>query len=482
MPRPWMVEWGKVFEPGATLLGRRSLSACDLPRNEMRSGKKNILKWSTIGLGVLLLVFAVLALVPQHSPAARRKIEQHLQGLKERGVPVSGDDLVRAYPDPSPHRDAEVLLTNCFKLLVKPQPGARIPFLGGGNLPAGTETMPPDMHSDVREFIAANRAALEALPKQWPEEARFPYGWSGGFTNVKTLPLVKLRQLMQLLTVQACFAAEEGRTQEAVEAIENGLKLANAIPPDFLVSYMIGRAGQGLTVHAVERLLNLRSLSEAQLNAIEKELRPNQAPAMGKAFIAERCQAIWAFDSLIRSENLERLFSKEDLSLKNRVRRLVRLDPPLMTQQDVLGYLELMEKLIPVFAKDPAERLTFLHQNKISQKLDARAHSQFARMVYPNYEKALEKDVRITTQLNVVQTALAVERFRAAHQTLPAVLTELTPKFLSAIPVDPYSKQPLGFKRLGVGYVIYSVRPNGDGEAAAEDATSQDNLLIRIER
>lgn len=178
-----------------------------------------------------------------------------------------------------------------------------------------------------------------------------------------------------------------------------------------------------------------------------------------------------------------KLLTKEDLSVENRVRRLLRVDPPLITHEDVLVYLELMEKLMPTYEMRPEQRLKFLRENNISQELKGKVHSQFATLVYPNWEKAIEQDIRTTVDLDIVRTALAVERFRVAQRQLPGDLKELVPRFAPVITSDAYSGKPLRFKRLDVGYVVYSVGPNGDREdAALTEGNSQDSNSIRIER
>ena len=53
--------------------------------------------------------------------------------------------------------------------------------------------------------------------------------------------------------------------------------------------------------------------------------------------------------------------------------------------------------------------------------------------------------------------ALAVERHRHAKDVLPDSLDALVPEFLDAVPLDPFDGQPLRYKKLAKGYVVYSV-------------------------
>jgi hypothetical protein len=63
--------------------------------------------------------------------------------------------------------------------------------------------------------------------------------------------------------------------------------------------------------------------------------------------------------------------------------------------------------------------------------------------------------------------AVAIERFRRAHAgEPPATLAGLVPEYLAAVPVDPFSGQPLSYRRTADSHVVYSIgqdRADGGG-------------------
>jgi len=70
--------------------------------------------------------------------------------------------------------------------------------------------------------------------------------------------------------------------------------------------------------------------------------------------------------------------------------------------------------------------------------------------------------------------ALALHAHHADHANYPASLEELAPKYLCAIPDDPFViKGPLRYRRSGKSYTLYSIGPDGidDGGRAC---TSRD--------
>lgn len=58
--------------------------------------------------------------------------------------------------------------------------------------------------------------------------------------------------------------------------------------------------------------------------------------------------------------------------------------------------------------------------------------------------------------------AVAVERYRRDHaDALPGALTDLVPEYLSEVPMDPQTEQPLLYRQERGAYVIYGVGPDG---------------------
>ena len=63
--------------------------------------------------------------------------------------------------------------------------------------------------------------------------------------------------------------------------------------------------------------------------------------------------------------------------------------------------------------------------------------------------------------LRLLRTDLALRLFRQDRGRFPDRLDELVPQYLAATPVDPFSDQPLVYRRGDGGFVLYSVGPDG---------------------
>lgn len=78
----------------------------------------------------------------------------------------------------------------------------------------------------------------------------------------------------------------------------------------------------------------------------------------------------------------------------------------------------------------------------------------------------------------VVLAALAVERYRRAHDgTPPATLQELVPAYLRSVPTDPFSGAALIYRGTPSGFVIYSVDANGKDDGGAFYGIGTNNQL-----
>ena len=69
-------------------------------------------------------------------------------------------------------------------------------------------------------------------------------------------------------------------------------------------------------------------------------------------------------------------------------------------------------------------------------------------------------------------TAAAIEIHRLTTGAYPDELSQLTPKLLDAVPLDPVTDQPLIYRRHPDGYLLYSVGSNGidDGGVGVNEA------------
>ena len=72
-----------------------------------------------------------------------------------------------------------------------------------------------------------------------------------------------------------------------------------------------------------------------------------------------------------------------------------------------------------------------------------------------------KKQARSVAALRLVLTELAIRGYQAKNGKPPEALAELVPAWLPAVPLDPFSQQPLVYRVSTNGFLLYSVGPDG---------------------
>ena len=95
-------------------------------------------------------------------------------------------------------------------------------------------------------------------------------------------------------------------------------------------------------------------------------------------------------------------------------------------------------------------------------------------MFAPAFARITELDLRTVAHLRAAQAAVAVERYRLATGVLPAALADLVPGYLDAVPTDPFDGKELRYRKLEVGFVVYSIGEDEIDNGGKEPADKRD--------
>jgi len=137
------------------------------------------------------------------------------------------------------------------------------------------------------------------------------------------------------------------------------------------------------------------------------------------------------------------------------------------------------EQLKPIIAE-----LDKLDQTSVTWNEVRRAENIFMRhelrkqpnpfMTVPSWWQARKAIQKVETRHNqalsrvrLLETELALRCHQAERGAPPAQLTELVPQYLSRVPQDPFSKQPLNYRPQGTNWLLYSVGPDREDDSGA---------------
>jgi len=99
---------------------------------------------------------------------------------------------------------------------------------------------------------------------------------------------------------------------------------------------------------------------------------------------------------------------------------------------------------------------------------------KLSTMIIPDHRRGLFRYDDCRAQDGLLITTLALHAYYAEHKSYPDTLNALVPKYLNAVPADPFSKgETLRYKPTGSAYRLYSIGPDGidDGGTAIHNPT-----------
>src|SRR5262249_28668809 len=98
----------------------------------------------------------------------------------------------------------------------------------------------------------------------------------------------------------------------------------------------------------------------------------------------------------------------------------------------------------------------------LAQDPIGRFHYLFVLMLTPSYNGVLNRIVASDGNREGVLIGLALERFHRENRKWPKELSELSPRWLRAVPVDPNTGKPLHYKVVNDRPIVYSVGIDAD--------------------
>jgi hypothetical protein len=179
--------------------------------------------------------------------------------------------------------------------------------------------------------------------------------------------------------------------------------------------------------------------------------------------VGERLTALTSFPPAADRVRLDSLFLYEYGGVK---------------ELDHLRSIELISKYVTAAKLPFPERLT------TAQRLKQQAEQSAGVLVYSRNHVSFLSDViahdaeRIA-YIRLLVAALAVEKYRLVAGVLPEKISDLDP---ADVPSDPFDGQPLRYKKLAKGYVMYSVGKDGVDNGGTEGFGPGTDITFTVER
>lgn len=442
-----------------------------------------------LALVVAAKLVASLVYYRSTSELLRRNIHAalsaELETVRAEGLPVTFAELDKWYATPPAGENAATVLQEAFSLYAKPTPGtrhsggrqedasARLPIAGSTNLPLGSEPLPEYMNASIAEVLTQNEAALKLLHKGASMSVcRYPVDLTQGY-RARFTHLGKVREGANLLSIEMLLRAENGQSELAVESACACFGLARSLVGEpVVISQLIRFSCQMTAAKKLGRVLTRVTLTDEELARLDSALtQAENTEGLTRAYVYDRCRVLFGYE-LTRKEmsvpvrlwpTLEEL---RQLSWRDACYFHAGRVEDRRRATSGLFELEVLTSLESRTACIRASRRPFPEQISLAKQIASKEMSFTTFLMMPASTGAMIKQVKCVAMLRVARAALAIERYRLANARLPDTLPD-------AAPLDPYTGQPLHYKKLAKGYVVYSVGEDGkdDGGDEKKDIT-----------
>jgi hypothetical protein len=293
-------------------------------------------------------------------------------------------------------------------------------------------------------------------------QGRYRVNWALDYITTP-LPCQDARPVFNLLRLDAQLRAQEGDIGGAIVSDLAILNAGRSIGNEpCLISQLVRLAGENVAIGTLERILAQGQASEECLRNLQSNLED------------EALKPLFLYGARgERAGNHRMIEAIEAGKLKpSSFASLLGGTPPTGVEawwEDFAGEwqfrrthapcIRVMTELIEI-AKLPAEQQRSKLKSYSESTIANGRLPLFVRLVLPSITRAAESFIRNQSWLRCAVVAVAVERYRLAHNRWPDSLDQLVPKFLDQVPFDPYDGKPMRYRRVEEGVVIYSIGPD----------------------
>ena len=390
--------------------------------------------------------------------ALHRRVETKLAEIRRQGCPATLADF-ETYPIATPQAGGFTnLYWQAFAQIKKPteQQKKDLPIVGEDcHTPAPSELLPEEMKAAMTTYLQSNTTALRLLTKADPNtNYRFPYDLTNPESTIKSqLAVLSLaRQAARLLAVQTLLTSANGDAASASQAVIASVSLAESLSDrPLLITYLVQEAVLQLAIGNLQQALNRTAFTDSQLTAIAAAFEKIELTGRLKlALIGERAWNNSTWNELRRAGcPQDAVYEFENLTRLQQWMFHVYRPAGIVVDLDYLAELDMDRQLLDL--SDQPESTRGQRAKLIIQKFKNRWDCPSTGLTADVLANSFTLDAKSTARLRTVRAALAI-------------LQQKPVKFL-----DPFTGQPLGYKKLEKGFVVYSVGADGKDDGGDEN-------------
>ncbi|GMW03718.1 MAG: hypothetical protein AMXMBFR84_48520 [Candidatus Hydrogenedentota bacterium] len=393
------------------------------------------------------------------SPAAVG-LEQLHQEIRSAGYPATLEELNAWYaPVPDPE-NAAVDYIAAFELMEGTDPGGNkleSLVLRPDSLPRGVP-FPEDWLAEVKGHLDQSAAPLEKIKvASAKSKSRYPIDLNKGFI-VEFPHLGTARSAGRLVSLAAYQSAAAGDFDAYTEYHRQIFAVADSLAMEpTLISQLVWIAVRQVAFTNLQETMSRYAIPDTALVELRKIHRDTETKeSYERAYVGERIfgasniHAIYTGELDVEAH--ENLFVSE--SLKQSVMNAARASENQSLLEEEIAYLRAFDPILNAKSKSWPEILDAGGQVDLALRSE---NSLMAGSIADMITRSVAAFARDAAANRTAAIATSIEQFRNKRNRLPVDLLEMVPEYFQAVPKDPFDDKPLKYKRLPVGYVVYSV-------------------------
>ena len=416
----------------------------------MKNKKKTIITWCLLIFVIFPLVFFVFCLC--HRSYQNSILAKQCAELRAEGYPTTLKELDDWYPYVADEKNAAIFYLKGYDasksfLDIEPNDQSvashpasdfvpkgfrdKVIFAGYATVPPYGEKLIPEYRKASQKYLKNQADALLFFRKGAAlEKCRFPIDLKQGYKST-TNHFGSVREAVSLIAVETFLAAEDNNSDKCYINLIDSLNISAALKDEpNTISYLVLFGCYFRTFKSLKKALNLTEFNSEQLASLKKKISQiNFARQENRAYAGE-------------------IAPFKDTDWRNASGK-ANGNSFLMSVWDFSGIVSLNKvKFIEIIKKylDATREPVGIKSSQAMRKIDLpEQQPQYflaAKMLMP-FCFIHKTTLKLEAQRRTIMTGLAVELYRKKYKKLPSSIEQLVPEFLTEIPEDPFSGNPL---------------------------------------
>jgi hypothetical protein len=316
-----------------------------------------------------------------------------------------------------------------------------------------TETQSKQLKSELSKARAALSAArqIAEMPR-----GRYIINWTPDAIGTLLPHVDQAHQITRLLKLEVVQRAENNDIGGALNSCRMLLNIGRSFGDEpIAVSQIVRRSCQRLALRSFERALAQGEGSKADLASLQRSLEDEEdQPLLLIAVRSERAIIHQFLDFVEAGQPYRARLGLRSRTGINSIDELLDRGQARGCHAAFLRYLNECVEMAKLPTEQQIERL-----RDFDREPPKNVPELLAALSGPldGFQKLARLFHQGLAFLRCGAAAVALERYRLANGRWPNNLDDLVPQYLSKVPIDIYDRQPLHYRRLPDGVLIYTI-------------------------